>query len=118
MPKSDTSIKLPPSIGRAVLPIIRETVPEDNYTVRNRVHTVDSFGAGVGGALVDITIIVATSSPACIAIASIIRKWIQTKSSKKVTITTEKGKIEVENLSANELIYVIEKCKTITFKEE
>jgi hypothetical protein len=37
---------------------------------------------------------------------------------KKVTITTEKGKIEVENLSANELIDVIEKCKTITFKEE
>ncbi|EMA4569384.1 hypothetical protein MN549_25620 [Klebsiella pneumoniae] len=118
MPNSETFIKLPPSIGMAVLPIIRETVPEDDYSVRNRARTVDSLGAGVGGALVDITIIVATSSPACIAIASIIRKWIQTNSSKKVTITTEKGKIEVENLSANELIDVIEKCKTITFKEE
>ncbi len=102
----------------AVLPIIRETVPEDNYTVRNRVHTVDSFGAGVGGALVDITIIVATSSPACIAIASIIRKWIQTKSSKKVTITTEKGKFEIENLDSKELMEIIKQCKEISIKEK
>ncbi|WP_413702984.1 hypothetical protein [Raoultella ornithinolytica] len=92
MPKSDTSIKLPPSIGRAVLPIIRETVPEDDYSVRNRARTVDSLGAGVSGALVDITIIVATSSPACIAIASIIRKWIQTNSSKKSNNNNRKRK--------------------------
>ncbi len=93
-------------------------MPEDDYTVRNRTRTVDSLNTGMGGALVDITIIVATSSPACIAIASIIRKWIQTQSSKKVTMTTEKGKIEVENMSAKELLKVIEQCKTITFNEE
>ena len=117
MPKSETSIVLPPEIGNAVLPLIKDIIPQGDYEVRRRIRTGDSLSTGLG-ALVDITIIVATSSPACIAIASIIRKWIQTKSSKKVTITTENGKIEVENLSANELIDVIEKCKTITFKEE
>ncbi|EPE1528937.1 MULTISPECIES: effector-associated constant component EACC1 [Citrobacter] len=118
MPKSETSIKLPPSIGKAVLPIIRVNVPKDDYEVRNRIRTADSLDAALGGAIVDITIIVATSSPACIAIASIIRKWIQTRSSKKVTMTTERGKIEVENLTSKELTEIMEQCKTISFKEE
>lgn len=93
-------------------------MPKDDYEVRNRIRTADSLDAALGGAIVDITIIVATSSPACIAIASIIRKWIQTRSSKKVTMTTERGKIEVENLTSKELTEIMEQCKTISFKEE
>ncbi|EIW8253178.1 hypothetical protein MID41_001797 [Escherichia coli] len=116
MPKSETSIVLPPEIGNAVLPLIKDIIPQGDYKVRRRIRTGDSLGAGLG-ALVDVTIIVATSSPACIAIASIIRKWIQTKHSKKVTMTTESGSIKVENLSADELIKVINECRQIKFKD-
>lgn len=101
-----------------MLPIIEEHIPKEDYRIRNRIRTFDSVGTGLSGALVDITIIVATSSPACIAIASIIRKWIQTRSSKKVTMTTEKGKIEVENLTTKELAKIMEECKKISFKED
>ncbi|QZN96395.1 hypothetical protein [Symbiopectobacterium purcellii] len=120
MPKSETSIVLPPDIGRGVLPLIQDNIPESEYEVRRRIKTFDSIGTGVstGSALVDITIIVASSSPACIAIASIIRKWIQAKYSKKVTLTTEKGSIKFENLSADELMKVVEECKEIKFKDK
>ena len=99
-----------------MLPLINDIIPQGDYKVRRRIRTGDSLSTGLG-ALVDITIIVATSSPACIAIASIIRKWIQTKHSKKVTMTTENGSIKVENLSADELIKVINECKQLKFKD-
>lgn len=99
-----------------MLPVIQENIPVGDYVMRKRMSTGDSVGAV--GSLIDITIIVATSSPACIAIASIVRKWIQTRSSKKITMTTEKGKIEVENLTSKELMEVMEQCKKISFKEE
>lgn len=116
MPKSETSIKFTPTIGKELLPVIQDNIPAEDYVVRKKIRTADS--AGAIGTLVDITIIVATSSPACIAIASIVRKWIQTRSSKKITMTTEKGKIEVENLTSKELVEVMEQCKSISFKEE
>ncbi|HCI4894214.1 TPA: hypothetical protein NPC75_001128 [Escherichia coli] len=116
MPKSETTIKFTPAIGKELLSIIQDNIPESDYKIRRRIRTADSMNAV--GTLVDITIIVATSSPACIAIASIARKWIQTRSSKKITMTTEKGKIEVENLTSKELIEVMEQCKNISFKEE
>ncbi|EHT2437105.1 hypothetical protein KXE85_001906 [Escherichia coli] len=116
MPKSETTIKFTPAIGKELLSVIQDNIPESDYKIRRRIRTADSINEV--GTLVDITIIVATSSPACIAIASIARKWIQTRSSKKITMTTEKGKIEVENLTSKELIEVMEQCKNISFKEE
>ncbi|MHB9327417.1 effector-associated constant component EACC1 [Phytobacter ursingii] len=118
MPKSETSIVLPPDIGKAVLPLIRNSIPENDFEVHRRIRTVDSIGASTGNALVDITIIVASSSPACLAIASIIKKWIQTKHSKKVTLKTEKGSIEIENLSSDELIKIVHECKEMKFNNK
>ncbi|EHF8259116.1 hypothetical protein B8Z58_005062 [Enterobacter roggenkampii] len=116
MPKSETSIILPPEIGKAVLPIIKDSVSKEDYQILRRLRTVDAVGAGSGNALVDITIIVATSSPACLAIASILRTWIRATHSKKVTLKTEKGSIEFENLSSEDLMQVIKECKEIKFE--
>ncbi|MFO3907749.1 hypothetical protein AAHD62_25095 [Enterobacter hormaechei] len=116
MPKSETTIKFTPAIWEELLPVIQDNIPNDDYVVRKRIRTADAVGAV--GAIVDISIIVATSSPACIAIASIAKKWIQTRSSKKIKMTTEKGTIEVENLTSKELAEVIKHCKSISFGEE
>ena len=118
MPNSETTIKLPPEIGRAVLPIIEDNIPKHEYSVRRRVKTVDSISSGVSGALLEITLVVATASPACLAIAAIIKKWIETKSSKKIIMKTEKGEIQLENLSAKELKEVMDKCKEIKFLQD
>ncbi|HBU2832580.1 effector-associated constant component EACC1 [Klebsiella variicola] len=118
MPNSETFIKLPPVIGEAVLPTIRKTIPKDEFRVQKRIQTFDSYQTGLAGTLVDITIIVVTSSPACFAIASIVRAWIKTRSSKKFVMTTEKGKYEIENLDSKELMEIIKQCKEISIKEK
>ncbi|MDM2840676.1 hypothetical protein OGY69_17630 [Citrobacter sp. Cpo086] len=116
MPKSETTIRFTPAIWKELLPVIQDNIPANDYVVSKKVRTGDSTGAI--GTIIEISITVITSSPACIAIASIARKWIQTRSSKKITITTEKGTIEVKNLTSKELSEVMDQCKIISFKEE
>ncbi|HAJ0647386.1 TPA: hypothetical protein HL492_07650 [Escherichia coli] len=116
MPKSETTIKFTPAIWKELLPVIQDNIPANDYVVSKRVRTGDSPGAI--GTILEISITVITSSPACIAIASIARKWLQTRSSKKITVTTEKGTIEIQNLTSKELSEVLEQYKIISFKYE
>lgn len=100
------------------MPLIEGNIPKADYSVRRKIRTVDSLSSGAPGVLLEITLVVATSSPACLAIAAIIKKWIETKSSKKVIMKTEKGELQIENLTAKELKEVMEKCKEINFLQE
>jgi hypothetical protein len=117
MLKSETTIKLPPDIWNAVLPIIEREIPKDEYTVRERIRTVDSASSGMGGGVSEIIITVAQASPVCLAIAAIIRQWIKTKSSKKFKIHTKDTTIEGENMTTKDITEIFSKYNEIIFKE-
>lgn len=117
MSKLDTSIKLPPEVAKSILPIIEKEIPGDEFSVAKRIRTVDSVSTSSGSVLVDITIVVATSSPACLAIAAIIRQWIKSKSSKKFKIQTKDMMIEAEDLTAKDIVDIFSKYNEISIKE-
>ncbi|QAB30887.1 hypothetical protein [Pantoea ananatis] len=116
MPKLETIIRLPPDIAKAVLPIIKEQIPADEFKLSRKIRTIDSASGG-GGAVSELIIEVLKASPVCLAIAAIVRQYIVTRSSKKIKIQTKDFSVDVENLTTKELMEICEKYDQIVFKE-